>query len=163
METTIAFVLGMSVVVVITLLIVAVIGFFKAIKTEKALNEHIQIISTELDIRFDKINASLENYSNTAHQRIDEVLREKEKEHEALYRTIDEQIKECKSALIHNVEELHRKIQDLGEYSNRRMDDILSQMDSRLDKLETRLKTYVDNNAEMTKLALQTHKITLKD
>jgi len=41
METILAFVLGMSSVVVIGLLILAVVGYFKAKKTEKKLDEFI--------------------------------------------------------------------------------------------------------------------------
>jgi DNA anti-recombination protein RmuC len=161
METTIAFVLGMSVVVVITLLIVAVIGFFKAIKTEKGLNN----IENELKVFIRRVETSpsLDQLSNELNHRLDSILLEKERDYERVYRHIDEQIKESKSTLNYNVEELQRKIREIEEHSNRRMDDMLSQLDSRLDKLETKLKNYVDNHATMMKVALETHKITLND
>ncbi len=161
METTIAFVLGMSVVVVITLLIVAVIGFFKAIKTEKGLNN----IENELKdfMRRVETSPSLDQLSNELNHRLDSILLEKEREYERVYRHIDEGIKECKSALNYNVEDLHRKVDSKEDLIHQRCDAILSGLDSRLDKLETKLKNYVDNNADMMKLALQTHKITLND
>ena len=114
METTIAFVLGVSVAVVIALAVVAVIGFVKAIKTEKALNEHIMSISRELDIKSKQleearkeIQITMDHYERDIHMRIDDVLREQEKH---------------------------------LEHTHHRMDDILSQMDSRFDKMITKLE-----------------------
>ena len=129
METIIAFVLGMSVVAVIALVVVAVIGFVKAIKTEKALNEHIVSISTELDIKNKKIEENrreiqitMDHYERDIHDRIDSVLREQEKQNEDLRRGID---------------------------------TMTSQMDSRFDKIITKI--------EKAKEAFIDNKIILKD
>ena len=129
METIIAFVLGMSVVAVIALVVVAVIGFVKAIKTEKALNEHIVSISTELDIKNKKIEENrreiqitMDHYERDIHDRIDSVLREQEKQNEDLRRGID---------------------------------IMTSQMDSRFDKIITKI--------EKAKEAFIDNKIILKD
>ena len=123
METTIAFVLGMSVAAVTALVVVAIIGFVKAIKTEKALNEHIVSISTELDIKNKKIEENrreiqitMDHYERDIHDRIDSVLREQEKQIENL---------------------------------RRGMDGIISQMDSRFDKIITKIdktkEAFIDN------------------
>jgi F0F1-type ATP synthase membrane subunit b/b' len=129
METTIAFVLGMSVAAVTALVVVAIIGFVKAIKTEKALNEHIMSISTELDIKNKKIEENrkeiqiiMDHYERDIHDRIDSVLREQEKQIENL---------------------------------RRGMDGIISQMDSRFDKIITKI--------DKTKEAFIDNKIILKD
>jgi F0F1-type ATP synthase membrane subunit b/b' len=129
METTIAFVLGMSVAAVTALVVVAIIGFVKAIKTEKALNEHIMSISTELDIKNKKIEENrkeiqiiMDHYERDIHDRIDSVLREQEKQIENL---------------------------------RRGMDVIISQMDSRFDKIITKI--------DKTKEAFIDNKIILKD
>ena len=129
METTIAFVLGMSVVAVTALVVVAIIGFVKAIKTEKALNEHIMSISTELDIKNKKIEEhrkelqiTMDHYERDIHDRIDSVLREQEKQ---------------------------------IEFIRREMDIITSQMDSRFDKIITKI--------DKAKEAFIDNKIILKD
>lgn len=129
METTIAFVLGMSVAAVTALVVVAIIGFVKAIKTEKALNEHIVSISTELDIKNKKIEENrreiqitMDHYERDIHDRIDSVLREQEKQNEDLRRGID---------------------------------IMTSQMDSRFDKIITKI--------EKAKEAFIDNKIILKD
>jgi arylsulfatase A-like enzyme len=151
METTLAFVLGMSVVVVIALAVVAVIGFVKAIKTEKALNEQMKGISMEIDNRVTNIDRMLNELIAEVHRRIDETHRSETLEREQISRNI-----------IEGDEFLHKRMDDVlkesekhYEHIHRRMDDILSQMDSRFDKMITRIDKAKEN--------LVDNKIILKD
>ena len=160
METTLAFVLGMSVVVVIALAIVAVIGFVKAIKTEKALNEQMRNVSIEIDNRISKINRMIDELASEVHRRIDERIREEESEREKINRGI-----------IEGDEFLHKRADDIlkesekhYEHIHRRMDDILSQMDSRFDKMISKLDKNNDQlSKELEEIRVENNKIILKD
>ena len=145
METTLAFVLGMSVAVVIALAVVAVIGFVKAIKTEKALNEQMRNVSMEIDNRISNIDRMLHELIAELHRRIDDTQRGEALERDNITRN-----------RIEGDEFLHKRIDDVlkeeekhHEHMHRRMDDICSQMDSRFDKMITKLdkakETLVDN------------------
>jgi hypothetical protein len=114
METTVAFALGMSFVVVIVLSIVAVIGFVKAIKTEKRLNKYMSDSLVEYNQMKKDFRVDLDAYERCLHERINHV-------------ELDISLKE--------------------KHLNDRSDEIMSQMDSRLDKLKnvlTDCKTDVD-------------------
>lgn len=151
METTLAFVLGMSVAVVIALAVVAVIGFVKAIKTEKALNEQMRNVSMEIDMRINNIERMLNELIAELHRRVDDTHRSEALEREKINRGIME-----------GDEFLHKRADDIlkeaekhYEHMHRRMDDICSQMDSRFDKMITKL--------DKTKEILVDNKIILKD
>jgi uncharacterized membrane-anchored protein YhcB (DUF1043 family) len=73
METT-SFVLGMSSVVVIALAVVAVVGFFKARKTEKELERTSQDLYLEIeDLRTD-INRRVDELESNTHSQLDSRL-----------------------------------------------------------------------------------------
>lgn len=73
METT-SFVLGMSSVVVIALAVVAVVGFFKARKTEKDLEQKSQDLYLEIeDLRTD-INRRVDELESNTHSQLDSRL-----------------------------------------------------------------------------------------
>ena len=89
---TLSFILGMSSVVIITIAVVAVIGFFKVRSVEKQFNEYRQNFTVEFENRTKDIHDNLNHTIDSLHRRIDNTERE-----------------------------------------------VFSQLDSRLDKLETKL------------------------
>jgi len=149
METTVAFVLGMSVAVVIALAIVAVIGFVKAIKTEKALNEQMKDVYREMDMRITNIERMVNEITIQIHRTIDDKAQENEKTIENIHRRIDDVL---------------NQIEIKEEHSHKRMDDILSQMDSRFDKMITKFdKTNDDIETVLVSINKKVEKIILKD
>ena len=98
---TLSFILGMSSVAVITISVVAVIGFFKVRNVEKQFNEYKQNFIVEFDNRIKDIHGSMRIANDTLHRRIDNTERE-----------------------------------------------IFSQLDSRLNKLETKLTDTIKNGCD---------------
>ena len=98
---TLSFILGMSSVVVIAIVIVAVIGFFKVRSVEKQFNEYRQNFTVEFEKKTKYIHDSIHQVNDQLHRRIDNTERE-----------------------------------------------VFSQLDSRLDKLETKLTDTIKNGCE---------------
>ena len=73
---TLSFILGMSSVAVITISVVAVIGFFKVRNVEKQFNEYKQNFIVEFDNRIKDIHGSMRIANDTLHRRIDNTERE---------------------------------------------------------------------------------------
>ena len=73
---TLSFILGMSSVAVITISVVAVIGFFKVRNVEKQFNEYKQNFIVEFDNRTKDIHDSMIRANDTLHRRIDNTERE---------------------------------------------------------------------------------------
>jgi uncharacterized membrane-anchored protein YhcB (DUF1043 family) len=73
METT-SFVLGMSSVVVIALAVVAVVGFFKARKTEKELERTSQDLYLEIEDLRNDINRRVDELESNTHSQLDSRL-----------------------------------------------------------------------------------------
>ena len=98
---TLSFILGMSSVAVITISVVAVLGFFKVRNVEKQFNEYKQNFSVEFDMRTKDIHDTINYVNNELIRRIDKTERE-----------------------------------------------VASQLDSRLDKLETKLTDTIKNGCD---------------
>jgi uncharacterized membrane-anchored protein YhcB (DUF1043 family) len=73
METT-SFGLGMSSVVVIALAVVAVVGFFKARKTEKELERTSQDLYLEIEDLRNDINRRVDELESNTHSQLDSRL-----------------------------------------------------------------------------------------
>ena len=73
---TLSFILGMSSEAVITISVVAVIGFFKVRNVEKQFNEYKQNFIVEFDNRTKDIQDSMKHANDELHRRIDNTERE---------------------------------------------------------------------------------------
>jgi cell division protein FtsX len=73
---TLSFILGMSSVAVITISVVAVLGFFKVRNVEKQFNEYKQNFSVEFDMRTKDIHDTINYVNNELIRRIDKTERE---------------------------------------------------------------------------------------
>ena len=100
-----SFILGMSIVVVIAVAIVAVIGFFKAIKTEKELKDLIKRIETSpvidevhqrIEKEIDTQNREREVVVQEIYRKFDDQNRERDSIVNDIYRTIDSRLDKCR-------------------------------------------------------------------
>ena len=73
---TLSFILGMSSVAVITISVVAVIGFFKVRNVEKQFNEYKQNFIVEFDNRTKDIHDTMNHTNDLLNRRIDNTERE---------------------------------------------------------------------------------------
>lgn len=73
---TLSFILGMSSVAVITISVVAVIGFFKVRNVEKQFNEYKQNFIVEFDNRTKDIHDTMNHTNDSLNRRIDNTERE---------------------------------------------------------------------------------------